>query len=54
MGPRSSYIPLAISTPKAQVLISKHSFPLKGIQLLRKMANSKTGAGKVQDEPRIS
>lgn len=35
--------------PRSQTVVSKHLFPLKG--LLREMANSRTRAGKVQDEP---
>lgn len=45
-GPRSNDIPVAMSTPRTQILISKHWFSIKGTKVPWKVVKSKIRTGK--------
>ena len=46
--PKRTDIPVAMSTPRAQILASQHHSPVKGARVV---TNSRARAGKILDEP---
>ena len=49
------WCPVAINIGRVEILVSKYHSPLKIIPaLLAKMSDSRTGSGKVQEDPRVS
>lgn len=50
-GSRSNDTPVAMSTPITWILVSICHFPLKETGHLKEMVASRSGTGKIQDEP---
>ena len=48
-GPGSNDTPVAMSTPRVQVLVSKYHFSVKGTKVLWRMTVSRAGAGKIHE-----
>lgn len=48
-GPRSNATPVAMSTPRVQVLVSKYHFSVKEPRFFGEMTDSRAGAGKTHE-----